>query len=326
MALKSDLFDLLLQNVVPMGTVTAVEAATETSRATARTVWLTGLPSAGKTTIALGLAARLRDAGRRVEVLDGDAAREVLTAGSAGRRDPRRERAPDRLRRRPAVAQRRRRWCSVISPFRGAQDEVRARHDGRFVEVWVATPLDVCARRDVKGLYARHAAEGDWPDRCRRSVRGSGRSRGRARRARDDRRRVRRAGVGGGVRMRGWRSPRRSWPTWTAASSTPPPARSWLGRWSRSATDSAWPRRWQMPCSSTSPRGRPGYRGRVPRHPVPLRGDTGDRREGAEAVPAAADGAQPGPGADDLWRTDTGVLPRARSSRSTAIWLADERG
>ena len=47
--------------------------------------------------------------------------------------------------------------CSVISPFRGARDEVRARHDGRFVEVWVATPLDVCARRDVKGLYARHA-------------------------------------------------------------------------------------------------------------------------------------------------------------------------
>ena len=185
-----------------MGTVTAVEAATETSRATARTVWLTGLPSAGKTTIALGLAARLRDAGRRVEVLDGDAAREVLTAGLGFSRRDRDENVrrigyvADLLSRNGVDA-----VCSVISPFRGARDEVRARHDGRFVEVWVATPLDVCARRDVKGLYARHARRGDWPDRCRRSVRGSGRSRGRARHARDDRRRVRRAGVGGGVRM-----------------------------------------------------------------------------------------------------------------------------
>ena len=80
MALKSDLFDLLLQNVVPMGTVTAVEAATETSRATARTVWLTGLLGR-QDHHRPGLAARLRDAGRRAEVLDGDAAREVLTAG-----------------------------------------------------------------------------------------------------------------------------------------------------------------------------------------------------------------------------------------------------
>jgi adenylylsulfate kinase len=141
-----------------MGTVTAVEAGTLASRATARTVWLTGLPSAGKTTIALALAARLRDAGRRVEVLDGDAAREVLTAGLGFSRRDRDENVrrigyvADLLSRNGVDA-----VCSVISPFRDARDEVRARHDGRFVEVWVATPRDVCARRDVKGLYARHA-------------------------------------------------------------------------------------------------------------------------------------------------------------------------
>ncbi|MFE3558759.1 adenylyl-sulfate kinase, partial [Streptomyces sp. NPDC059193] len=45
------------------------------------TVWLTGLPSAGKTTIAYALAERLRAEGHRVEVLDGDEIREFLSAG-----------------------------------------------------------------------------------------------------------------------------------------------------------------------------------------------------------------------------------------------------
>ena len=51
------------------------------SRARGRTIWLTGLPSAGKTTIARALAERLAEAGRPVEVLDGDEARQVLTTG-----------------------------------------------------------------------------------------------------------------------------------------------------------------------------------------------------------------------------------------------------
>lgn len=50
---------------------------------TGATVWLTGLPSAGKTTIAYELAARLRGEGHRVEVLDGDEIREFLSAASA---------------------------------------------------------------------------------------------------------------------------------------------------------------------------------------------------------------------------------------------------
>lgn len=132
----------------------------------ARTVWLTGLPSAGKTTLAVGLADRLRTAGRAVEVLDGDQARAVLTNGLGFSRADRDE----NVRRIGYVADLLSRngvdvVCSVISPFRAARDEVRARHVAstpddrdRFVEVWVSAPVEVCAARDVKGLYAKQRA------------------------------------------------------------------------------------------------------------------------------------------------------------------------
>lgn len=120
-----------------------------------RAVWLTGLPSAGKSTIAAALAGRLRAGGRRVEVLDGDVVRDELGALGFSRAD-----RAEQVRRIAFVADLLTRHgvdavCAVISPYRDARDAARARLGARFVEVWVATPVEVCAARDVKGLYAR---------------------------------------------------------------------------------------------------------------------------------------------------------------------------
>ena len=120
------------------------------------TVWFTGLPSSGKTTIAHALEKRLLDAGLRVEVLDGDVVRTHLTKGLGFSKEDRDE----NIRRIGFVAHLLARngvvvLASVISPYREIRDEVRELHDGRFVEVYVSTPVDVCAERDVKGLYAK---------------------------------------------------------------------------------------------------------------------------------------------------------------------------
>ncbi len=124
-----------------------------------RTVWLTGLPSAGKTTIARAVEKRLLDEGRKVEVLDGDVVRTHLTKGLGFTREDRDE----NVRRIGFVANLLSRngvtvLCSVISPYRAIRDELRELHDGRFVEVYVSTPVDVCSERDVKGLYAKQRA------------------------------------------------------------------------------------------------------------------------------------------------------------------------
>jgi adenylylsulfate kinase len=123
------------------------------------TVWLTGLPSAGKSTIARALEKRLLDEGIPVEVLDGDVVRTHLTKGLGYSREDRDENVrrigfvASLLARNGVVV-----LCSVVSPYRETRDEVRQMHDGRFVEVYVSTPVDVCQERDVKGLYAKAAA------------------------------------------------------------------------------------------------------------------------------------------------------------------------
>lgn len=126
----------------------------------APTVWFTGLSGAGKTTIARAVAALLGDAGVAHTLLDGDELRATLSADLGFSREDRAEqvRRVSHLARIlgdagvvPLVA--------LVSPFRADRDAVRALHDpGRFVEVHVATTLDMCAQRDVKGLYARSAA------------------------------------------------------------------------------------------------------------------------------------------------------------------------
>ncbi len=120
------------------------------------TVWLTGLPSSGKTTLAAALEKRLLGEGYRVEVLDGDDLRARLGRELGFSRQDRNENVrrigfvAHLLSRNGIIA-----VCSVISPYREARDELRALHGERFFEVHVAAPVEVCGERDVKGLYAR---------------------------------------------------------------------------------------------------------------------------------------------------------------------------
>ncbi|BAU86881.1 adenylylsulfate kinase [Streptomyces laurentii] len=134
----------------------------ETDVTTGTTIWLTGLPSAGKTTIAYELAGRLRAEGRRVEVLDGDEIREFLSAGLGFSRADRNT----NVQRVGFVAELLASHgvtvlVPVIAPYADSREAVRARHEAAgtpYVEVHVATPVEVCSERDVKGLYAKQAA------------------------------------------------------------------------------------------------------------------------------------------------------------------------
>ncbi|MDH6543347.1 adenylyl-sulfate kinase [Streptomyces sp. SPB4] len=126
------------------------------------TVWLTGLPSAGKTTIAYALAERLRAEGHRVEVLDGDEIREFLSAGLGFSREDRHT----NVQRIGFVAELLagngvKALVPVIAPFADSREAVAKRHAAAgtpYLEVHIATPVEVCSERDVKGLYAKQAA------------------------------------------------------------------------------------------------------------------------------------------------------------------------
>ncbi|WP_246574568.1 adenylyl-sulfate kinase [Streptomyces genisteinicus] len=129
---------------------------------TGATVWLTGLPSAGKTTIAHELAALLRAEGRQVELLDGDEIREFLSAGLGFGREDRHTNVQrigfvaELLASNGVLV-----LVPVIAPYADSRDAVRKRHQQEgtaYVEVHVATPVEVCSVRDVKGLYAKQAA------------------------------------------------------------------------------------------------------------------------------------------------------------------------
>ncbi|WP_329154947.1 adenylyl-sulfate kinase [Streptomyces sp. NBC_01456] len=126
------------------------------------TVWMTGLPCAGKTTIATALAERLRSEGRRVEVLDGDELRRTFSSDLGfSRRD--RNANVERIGLMSEVLARNgvTVLVPVIAPFADGRRAVRERHAASrtpYVEVHVATPVEVCSERDVKGLYAKQAA------------------------------------------------------------------------------------------------------------------------------------------------------------------------
>jgi adenylylsulfate kinase len=139
----------------------AAEAAAAV-QACGATVWLTGLPSAGKTTIATALAERLRAEGHRVEILDGDEIREFLSRGLGFTREDR----DTNIQRIGFVAELLasngvKVLAPVIAPYADSRAAVAARHAAQgtsYLEVHVATPVEVCSVRDVKGLYAKQAA------------------------------------------------------------------------------------------------------------------------------------------------------------------------
>jgi adenylylsulfate kinase len=126
------------------------------------TLWFTGLSGAGKTTISEIVEHELRERERRVEVLDGDIVRTNLSKGLTFSREDRninvlRIGFVANLLTRNGVGV----IVSAISPYKEARDQVRRRIVD-FVEVFVDAPLEVCAERDVKGLYEK-AFAGEIP-------------------------------------------------------------------------------------------------------------------------------------------------------------------
>jgi bifunctional enzyme CysN/CysC len=131
----------------------------------ALTLWLTGLPGSGKSSVAKEVERRLHQNGRHVFVLDGDNLRFGLNRDLSFSKEDRRE----NIRRLAEVA---RLFndagavvlVSAISPFR--EDRARARRiigADRFFEIFLSTPLEICERRDAKGLY-RKARAGEIPE------------------------------------------------------------------------------------------------------------------------------------------------------------------
>lgn len=120
-------------------------------------IWFTGLSGSGKSTTAGMLTAQLQEYGRQVTVLDGDVVRTHLSKGLGFSQEDR----DTNVRRIGFVASEIVHHggiavCAAVSPYRATRDEVRAMIGAdRFIEVFVDTPLYVCERRDVKGMYAK---------------------------------------------------------------------------------------------------------------------------------------------------------------------------
>ncbi|GAA3397129.1 adenylyl-sulfate kinase [Cryptosporangium minutisporangium] len=129
---------------------------------TGATIWLTGLPSAGKTTVALAAAEQLRADGRAVEVLDGDEIRAFLSADLGFSRADRAKQVARvgwiaRLLARNGVLA----FAPLVSPYAEDREALKAASAAEglpFLEIYAAAPVEVCSDRDVKGLYAGQRA------------------------------------------------------------------------------------------------------------------------------------------------------------------------
>jgi adenylylsulfate kinase len=124
------------------------------TKSAAPVLWFTGLSGSGKSTIAVRVHEELVRRGVDVEYIDGDALREVFPNTGFTRAE-----REEHLRRTGYMASRLAAHgvtvvASLVSPYRGSRELIRTLCS-EFVEIYVATPLDECERRDVKGLYAR---------------------------------------------------------------------------------------------------------------------------------------------------------------------------
>lgn len=148
------------RNVVPHAYTVDREARQRLKGQRAKVLWLTGLPGAGKSTIANALERRLHSMGLHTYVLDGDNVRSGLNKDLGFTPEDRAE----NVRR---VAELTRILLdaglivivALVSPFRTDRAVAKSLFQpGDFAEVWVDTPAEVCARRDPKGLYAQAKA------------------------------------------------------------------------------------------------------------------------------------------------------------------------
>jgi adenylyl-sulfate kinase len=123
---------------------------------TGLTLWFTGLPRAGKSTVAGIVAGRLRNQGiERIEILDGDEVREGLCRDLGFSRSDREENIHritfvSKLLTRNGVVS----IVAAISPYRESRERAREEIQD-FIEVWCKASADDCAARDYKGLYEK---------------------------------------------------------------------------------------------------------------------------------------------------------------------------
>ena len=128
------------------------------------TIWLTGLSGAGKSTIANEIEKRLCTLGKHTMLLDGDNVRMGLNSDlNFGEKD-----RMENIRRVAEVARLMNDAgliviTSLISPYHSDRKMAKDIIGKRFVEIYVSTPLEVCEKRDIKGLYKK-AKEGKISD------------------------------------------------------------------------------------------------------------------------------------------------------------------
>ena len=152
-------------NVVPHSYDVDTKARATLMGHQSRVVWLTGLPGSGKSTIADATVRRLHALGVHTYVLDGDNVRTGLNKDLGFTAEDRAE----NVRRVAEVAKLMKDaglvvFVALVSPYRADREAAAALfEEGEFLEVYVDTPVEVCAERDPKGLYAK-AAAGNLPN------------------------------------------------------------------------------------------------------------------------------------------------------------------